>query len=84
MKIKTKQQNKKYQKDALKHFRLSIIDAKLAYTLFKSLYQSRVESIVGKQLFDKYFWAQNLFKGLYYKIGFSDLIFCIKNDTIKT
>ena len=58
MTTKTKQQNKKYQKEALRHFRLSIIDAKLAYTLFKSLYQSRAESIVGKQLFDKYFWVQ--------------------------
>ena len=55
---KIKQQNKNYQKEALKHFRLSITDAKLAYTLFKSLYQSRTESIVGKELFDKYFWVQ--------------------------
>jgi hypothetical protein len=55
---KGKQKNKNYQKEALKHFRLSIIDAKLAYTLFKSLYQSRAKSIVGKQLFDKYFWVQ--------------------------
>ncbi len=47
-----------YQKKALGHFRLSIIDAKLAYTLFKALYQSRSESIVGKELFEKYFWTQ--------------------------
>ena len=57
--------NKDYQKEAIDHFRLSIIDAKLAYTLFKSLYLSRSEEIVGKNLFDKYFWVQkqhNIFK----------------------
>ncbi|MBU4480248.1 hypothetical protein KKG48_02285 [Patescibacteria group bacterium] len=57
--------NKDYQKEAINHFRLSIIDAKLSYTLFKLLYQSRAESIVGKQLFEKYFWVQkqhNIFK----------------------
>ncbi len=61
----TNKDNKKHQKEAIDHFRLSIIDAKLSYTLFKSLYQSRAESIVGKQLFDKYFWVQkqhNIFK----------------------
>jgi len=47
-----------YQKEALKHFRLSIIDAKLAYTLFKSLYQSRDKEFVGEELFEKYFWTQ--------------------------
>ncbi len=47
-----------YQKKALKHFRLSIIDAKLAYTLFKSLYQSRDKEFVGEELFEKYFWTQ--------------------------
>ena len=53
---------KKNQKEAINHFRLSIIDAKLAYTLFKALYQSRAESIVGKQLFEKYFWVQKQHK----------------------
>ena len=51
-------EKKDYQKMAIEHFRLSIIDAKLAYTLFKSLYLSRSEKEVGKELFEKYFWVQ--------------------------
>lgn len=47
-----------YQKEAINHFRLSIIDAKLAYTLFKSLYLSRAKNTVDKKLFEKYFWVQ--------------------------
>jgi hypothetical protein len=58
----------KYQKNALNHFRLSIIDAKLSYVLFKTLYQSRAENIVGKQLFDKYFWVQKQHGGFFTKI----------------
>jgi len=49
-------ERKNNQKKALKHFRLSIVDAKFAYTLFKSLYQSR--EFVGEELFEKYFWTQ--------------------------
>ena len=56
--MKTQTQGDTSQKDALKHFRLSIIDAKLAYTLFKFLYQSRDIEFVGEDLFDKYFWVQ--------------------------
>ena len=62
------EKEKKYQKEALDHFRLSIIDAKLSYVLLKSLYQSRAENIVGKQLFDKYFWVQKQHGGFFNKI----------------
>jgi hypothetical protein len=47
-----------YQKKAIEHFRLSIVDAKLAYTLFKSLYLSRSDMVAGKDLAEKYLWTQ--------------------------
>jgi hypothetical protein len=61
MKNINKRENKKSEnkQEAIKHFRLSIIDAKLAYTLFKFLYWSRAESVVGKVLAEKYLWTQN-------------------------
>lgn len=57
--------NNNYRQDAIKHFRLSIIDAKLAYTLFKSLYLSRAESVVGKVLAEKYLWTQKQYGGFF-------------------
>lgn len=57
--------NNKYRQKAIEHFLLSIIDAKLAYTLFKSLYLSRDESVVGKVLAEKYLWTQQQYGGFF-------------------
>lgn len=67
MKETNKKENKgnNYRQDAIKHFLLSIIDAKLAYTLFKSLYLSRAESVVGKVLAEKYLWTQQQYGGFF-------------------
>lgn len=54
-----------YKQEAIKYFRLNIIDAKLAYTLFKSLYLSRAESVVGKVLAEKYLWTQKQCGGFF-------------------
>lgn len=65
-KIKNKENgDAKYRQKAIEHFLLSIIDAKLAYTLFKSLYLSRFENIVGKVLAEKYLWIQKQYGGFF-------------------
>lgn len=67
MEEKSKKDDKSnnHQQEAINHFRLSIIDAKLAYTLFKSLYLSRAESVVGKTLAEKYLWTQQQYGGFF-------------------
>ncbi len=67
MNLYEKNENKSnnYKQEAIKHFRLGIIDAKLAYTLFKSLYLSRAESVVGKVLAEKYLWTQKQYGGFF-------------------
>ncbi len=60
--------NQDYRKEAIEHFRLSIIDAKLAYTLFKTLYLSRSESVVGKVLAEKYLRIQKLYGGFLFLV----------------
>jgi len=49
--------NSEYQKKAIEYYLLSIIDAKLAYVLLKSLWQSRCSEIVGESLHEKYVWV---------------------------
>jgi len=59
--------NSEYQKKAIEHYLLSIIDAKLAYVLLKSLWQSRCSEIVGEKLQEKYVWVwkqHNYFFGI--------------------
>jgi len=49
--------NSEYQKKAIDHYLLSIIDAKKAYVLLKSLCLSRCPEIVGEKLCEKYIWV---------------------------